>query len=158
MREYFCPANIVSVLHQARLNLRDCFWEQSCILWYSCSSRISNSVIGPNVQTVTWPATEPEKLHASFYIAAVTTHCSVIIKTLNLMNVIWCCGHVVYVLKKIPQHAAPVCGSVHSGKSPVGREGVWTSDPGQRWQMQHWWDAAPGHISPVNDNSSAHVQ
>ncbi len=61
-------------------------------------------------------------------------------------------------LKTIPQHVAPVCGSVHSGTSPGGREGVWTLYPERLWQRQHWWDATPGHISPADDSTASQKQ
>lgn len=89
-----------------------------------------------------------------YLLVSYAPDCFMIVKALNLMHFLRCLC--VQVFKTLPRHVAPVCGSVHSGKSPGGRVDVWTWDPKQLWQMQHWWGVAPGRISPKDDNRSAH--
>jgi len=61
------------------------------------------------------------------------------------------------VWRTLPRRAAPAGGSAHSGTSPGGTAGVWTSDPGRRWRTQHWWGAALAQPSPADQKVSCSI-
>lgn len=119
-QQSFCLANIVSVLHQTRL----AFKKQSKHHLYQNYSVCRKAV----------------KIQIQIINQWIMLKCNPISTFRTLFT---------WFQTKIPLRVAPAFGSVHSGRNPGDREGAWTSDPGQQWQMQHWWGGAPAYIWPV---------
>lgn len=119
-QQSFCLANIVSVLHQTRL----AFKKQSKHPLYQNYS-VSRKAVKIQIQIIN---------------QRIMLKCN----PLSTLHTLF-----IWFQTKIPLRVAPAFGSVHSGRNPGDREGAWTSDPGQQWQMQHWWGGVPAYIWPV---------